>query len=198
MKKTLTLLIALALIMGIFNSCKKKKPDVEPPLTFDDYKLPIINNGSSNYFGYLLDGEPIWRQNGVSVVYSENEPEFYLNTQASDGKHAFSATIPEVLEVGKTYQLKEHRNDTGAYANYYYYTQMQGKNPPITAYVVTTSYISTDNNPGFIKILFIDKKKMIISGIFELQAQKYWATEIRKITQGRFNVTYRAYRPIML
>ncbi len=186
--------IGLYLLMLL--SCRKEKLAPIAPLNFDIDNLPKIATNGQDYYGFLLDGLPIWGQNDGSAQekifcrYVESDTSFYLELSAEENS-SLLININSVLQVGKTYVLKDYQgqDSSKASATYYRYEKM---------YKGIFLYPAINNEPGFLKILQINKKKRTLSGIFELKVKYEWRPKIISITKGRFDVTYSPYPPFML
>lgn len=190
--------VGLCLLM--FISCKKNKHNRIFPLKFDQSSLPIIANNGQNYYGYLLDNRPIWAQKNDSqgrmlhCYYVEKDNLFYLDLNGENKESSFSINIKAVLNAGETYVLKEneYNSDSKAWAEYSISETLTPRMKNVYFYV------SNNNEPGYIKILQLNKQKRTISGVFEVKVRKQWGTQTMNITKGRFDVTYETHRPIVL
>lgn len=188
--------LAMVFCLLMFISCKKERHVRIAPLKFDQNSLPVIAGNGQNYYGFLLDGHPVWGQNRdaqeemIYCRYVEKDTSFYIHLNGENGG-SLLIEINSVLKAGENYPLTDYNAHSDSKAIYY---QIEPSNSVLNH----AGYISTNEEPGYIKILQLDTQKRTVSGIFEFKARAQWGTRTMNISSGRFDVTYIPYRSIVL
>ncbi|MGG8497230.1 DUF6252 family protein [Tenacibaculum sp. TC6] len=176
-------LVLLALV-ATFTNCSKD--DIIKPQT----ELPPITQTGENTVGCLVDGKvflPYQKKPfGVPSTtcyyqFLDGTYEFglsFFNNKQNPSSNIFIGGNKLEFIEGQTYQLKDEKNKSSAYA----YVSIEGGG--------IYNYSTTDTITGELTITKLDPTKSIISGTFWFDAERITDGKIIKIREGRFDMQY--------
>lgn len=177
MKAAISFSILLCFLL-LSNSCSKQK---------NDDKLPPATQAGANTFGCFIDGQ-VWIPTGGGAGSGINPTSggFFRNVDNSINVYIRAYSEHESVQI-----FLKHATNVGVYYLNKNTDIMPGPIFPESygAYIIDgqDNFVTDSLHTGIVNITYVDIVNGIVSGTFEMHLYRKNTSEIKNITQGRFD-----------